>query len=155
MDPRTILTIMPDYGMSSFLWFNECGAEGGLGPNCCDGTYKCDSHPISDELWRDLSEWSTEFARETGDCGLEDGSAGASFDWQHFHARGMALARRLKDEVGDAYRVVYLKPAEDDGGRARPDARCEVLADGRTVPLRLLRELTLAGLLPRNDGVQA
>lgn len=151
MDPRTILTIMPDYGMSPFLWFNEGGAEGGVGPNCCDDTYKCDSHPISDELWRDLSAWSAEFARETEDCGLKNGGAATNFDWQHFHAIGMALARRLKDEVGDAYRVVYLKPAEDDVGRAHPDARCEVLADGRTVPLCLHRELRLAGLLPRDD----
>lgn len=154
MDSRTILTIMPDYGMGPFLWFNEGGAQGGVGPNCCDGTGACGYHPMSEQLWLDLSAWSAEFTRVLGDCELDCSRAGTDFDWQHFHARGMALALRLKDEVGDAYRVVYLKPAENFAGRSRPGARCEILADGRTVPLRLHRDLALALLLPRDEDGQ-
>ena len=49
-------------------------------------------------------------------------------DWIAFHARGLHLARELKAEVGDAYRVVYEKPAEDPNSSL--DERREVLADG-------------------------
>ena len=50
------------------------------------------------------------------------------WDWIAFHARGLQLARELKAEVGDAYRVVYEKPAEDPNSSL--DERREVLADG-------------------------
>ncbi|MFO0102680.1 MAG: hypothetical protein ACK53J_12100 [Betaproteobacteria bacterium] len=43
----------------------------------------------------------------------------------------------LKEEVGNAYRVVYVKPCEDPDGRL--DERREVLADGKLVQLPAFR----------------
>jgi hypothetical protein len=36
-----------------------------------------------------------------------------AFNWSAFHRQGMALAKRLKQELGDRARVVYAKPVED------------------------------------------
>ena len=56
-----------------------------------------------------------------------------NWDWLKFHALGIKLARWLKEEVGDAYRVVYYKPCEDPNHRI--DERTEILAEGALLPL--------------------
>ncbi len=54
-------------------------------------------------------------------------------DWKRFHDQGIALARRLKAELGDQVRVVYDTPVEDPSYRTYRgfDVRTEILASGR------------------------
>jgi len=35
------------------------------------------------------------------------------FDWSAFHSQGIALANRLKGEVGDRFKISYRPPYED------------------------------------------
>jgi hypothetical protein len=62
-----------------------------------------------------------------------------SFDWTWFHAGGLELCRRLKQELGDRVRIVYIKASED------PDTdvehRREILLDGSHKLLPTLAEL--------------
>ena len=102
-----ILTVMPDYGMAPFLWLVDCPDEGGVGVNICDGSYWDESYPMSEGLWRKFADWAIAFDR-TAFYSLDFDADG--WDWLAFHARGLQLARWLKEEVGDAYRVVYDKP---------------------------------------------
>lgn len=55
-------------------------------------------------------------------------------NWSDFHVRGLELAKRLKGEVGTAFRVIYEKslanPARQDGYQ-----RFEVHDDGMVVSL--------------------
>ena len=116
------LLVVPDYGNAPFLWTRYGMRAGG---NCCDATARCELHPLSSELWRDMADWAIDFEnapRENGDL-----SAPVLLDWPSFHERGMVLARRLKAEVG-AIRVIYTRPTEDPA-RAR-DGAFEVLASG-------------------------
>ena len=46
---------------------------------------------------------------------------------------GLHLTRRLKEEVGDAYRVIYLKPGEDPNSAL--DSRREILSNGTWLAL--------------------
>jgi hypothetical protein len=64
---------------------------------------------MSEGLWRKFADWAIEFDR------TEFYSDDIDEDWDRiaFHARGLELARWLKEEVGDTYRVVYEKPCED------------------------------------------
>ena len=95
-----VLTVMVDYGNAPFLWLVERPDQGGVGGMLCESGGWEDYYPMSEALWRKFA----------------------------FHARGLQLARELKAEVGDAYRVVYEKPAEDPNSSL--DERREVLADG-------------------------
>lgn len=68
-------------------------------------------------------EWSQ--AAWSGDAHCD------AFDWEAFHVKGLALARRLKQVVGAGYKVIYLRPYEEpnkeEGGRV-----LEVRLDGAT-----------------------
>jgi len=63
---------------------------------------------------------------------LDDFDA-SGWDWQAFHERGLQLAHWLKEEVGETYRVIYMKPAEDPDHRQ--DERREILATGQFLAL--------------------
>lgn len=123
---KIILTVMPDYGMGPFLWIDRSGDHSnGVGPNCCDSVARCKAHPLSAELHEAFAAWVTEFEHfPMIDVHVID----PSVDWDAFHARGLELARRLKAEVGDEYRVVYEKPYEDPGRVI--DERREIHIDG-------------------------
>ena len=125
-----VLTVMVDYGNAPFLWLVDKPDEGGLGPNCCDGTYWDESFPMSEGLWRKFADWAIEFDRTSF---YSDDFDASDWDWVAFHTRGLQLTRCLKEEVGDAYRVIYYKPCEDPNHRI--DERMEVLADGTLLPL--------------------
>ena len=126
-------TIMPDYG-GAYGWINREGTDT-LGPNHADTTGWGGDHPISEELQEAFAAWQTEFERATNEW-----EAGiALLDWPRFHERGMALARRLKAELGDAARIYYEKPCEDPNQRI--NERVEILADGTVVETVFPRRL--------------
>lgn len=124
-----VLTVMVDYGNAPFLWLVDNQDDGGIGGNLCDGTCWDESFPMSEGLWQKFADWAIEFDRTAF---YSDGFDDSGWDWIAFHARGLQLSRWLKEEVGDAYRVVYDKPCEDPNHRI--DERTEILADGCLVP---------------------
>ena len=120
-----VLTVMVDYGNAPFLWLVERPDQGGVGGMLCESGGWEDYYPMSEALWRKFAIWAISFARMPLHMIHSDND---HWDWPAFHARGLQLARELKAEVGDAYRVVYEKPAEDPNSSL--DERREVLADG-------------------------
>lgn len=116
---------MVDYGNAPFLWLADRPEEAGVGGLLCDGTSWDKSLPMSEGLWQKFSNWAIEFDRTSF---YSENFNTDSWDWIAFHARGMQLSRWLKDEVGPAYRVVYVKPCEDPNHRI--DERTEILAGG-------------------------
>jgi hypothetical protein len=125
-----VLTVMVDYGNAPFLWLVGSPDEGGVGGNLCSGVYRNESFPMSEGLWRKFADWAVEFDRTAF---YSDKFNADGWDWIAFHARGLQLSRWLKEEVGDAYRVVYDKPCEDPNRRI--DERTEILANGELAPL--------------------
>lgn len=105
-----ILSIMPDFGSGPFLWLSDQPEERAIGGNICDAVSWDPSVPLSEPLWELFAIWSGSFelAGVTSKEFEENG-----WDWSAFHERGLYLARRLKQEVGDDFRVVYIKPYED------------------------------------------
>lgn len=138
---RITLTVMPDYGMGPFLWINRGGEDAGVGGNCCDATGPCGSHPLSAALHADFSKWVTEFGNAP--FLSPESSASVHLNWAAFHKRGLGLARRLKFEMGEHYRVVYAKPMEDPN-RTRNQRR-EVNEDGTLMLLSTRRSHPEAG----------
>jgi len=125
-----VLTVMVDYGNAPFLWLVDSPDQGGVGGNLCDGSAWDKSFPMSKGLWQKLADWAIEFDRTAF---YSDDFDAAGWDWIAFHARGLQLARWLKEEVGDVYRVAYVKPHEDPNHCI--DERSEILADGALVSL--------------------
>ena len=126
-------TIMPDYG-GAYGWVNREGTYA-LGPNHADTSGWGGDHSISEELQEAFAAWQTEFelAPNEWEAGI------ALVDWPRFHERGVALARRLKAELGDAARIYYEKPCEDTNQRVAE--RVEILADGTVVETVFPRRL--------------
>ena len=129
-----VLTVMVDYGFAPFLWLVERPDQGGVGDLICESYAWEDYYPMSEVLWRQFALWANTFecASECASFYTEDFDADC-WDWLAFHARGLQLARLLKAEVGDAYRVVYYKTMEDPNYRI--DERREILADGTLLAL--------------------
>ena len=104
-----VLTVMVDYGNAPFLWLVDSPDQNGVGPNICDGSFWDESFPMSEGLWQKFTDWAIEFDKTRFDSvGFSEG-----WDWYSYHQRGFDLARWLKEEVGERYRVVYKKPYED------------------------------------------
>lgn len=147
---------MVDYGDAPFLWIVDSPNQAGIGPNLCNGAYWDESHPLSKELWSRFSDWAIEF-ESAWSCldnfGLET-SEPINWDWDLFNARGLELARLLKQEVGSTYRVIYFKQSEDPNNEV--DKRTEILFDGslsvlplvinhESGPLRLCKHIISGG----------
>lgn len=136
-----VLTVMVDYGFAPFLWLVDRPEVGGIGSLLCDGTSWDEECLMSEGLWRKFADWAIAFDRTAF---YLDDFDDRDWDWLAFHARGLQLARWLKEEIGNAYRVVYQKPGEDPNQRL--DGRTEILADGR---LRSLPPLGCSRYHPR------
>jgi hypothetical protein len=137
-----MLTVMPEFGSGPFLRLNKTGdRHQGVGGNCCCYRCACGSHPMSEPLLAAFSEWILEFERAE----WADYAGGhLALDWNRFHRRGLELARRLKAEVGPAFRVVYEKPFEDLAERT--DERREVMEDGSIGALESRAQIFAVGL---------
>ncbi len=126
-----VLTVLPEYGFGPFLWINRDPAQGGgVGPNLYDASSWDESFLMSEGLWRKFADWVLAFEEMKFFLPEVDDR---DWDWMAFHARGLHLSRWLKEEVGEQYRVVYLKPHEDPNRRL--DERREILANGKLRPL--------------------
>ena len=125
-----ILTVMVDYGNAPFLWLVDRQEGGGIGGMLCLGSDWDESCPLSEGLWRKFADWAIAFDQTSF---YNDNFNDRDWDWLAFHARGLQLSRWLKEEVGNAYRVVYDKPCEDPNHRL--DERTEILAGGSLRPL--------------------
>lgn len=122
MSTNKRLIICPDWG-GAYAWYYEIGSDGkqsrtfGFGP--WGGKYG-----ISKPLVASFERWQRGFERAP----YLDNDGHRKLDWRRFHAEGLGLARRLKKEVGDKARVIYVKPVED------PDHKFlkhqEILLDG-------------------------
>lgn len=105
-----VLTVMVDYGNAPFLWLLDRPEGDGIGGNLCDGTSWDESFPMSEGLWQRFADWAIEFDRTSF---YSDNFNADGWDWIAFHERGLQFSGSLKEEVGDAYRVIYEKPYED------------------------------------------
>lgn len=126
-----IITIMPDFGMAPYAWErDEADEHRGVGGAITDSVCGSENTPykVSAQLQRDFREWALHFERNA--------MYPETIDWKRFHETGLALAKRLKAEIGDQARVVYERPYEDPIGRRL--APVEFLADGtlRRLPAR-------------------
>lgn len=126
-----VLTVLPERG-PAYIWIVRRPDQGGVGPNLCDLMGWDDRFPMSYGLWQKFSDWAVEFELVCSEAGFSN-DVDDDWDWLAFHARGMHLARWLKEEVGDSYRVVYYKPYQDPNHTL--DERTEILTDGSLLPL--------------------
>ncbi len=126
----SILTVLPEYGNAPFLWIVTAPEQGGVGPNLCDGTYWDETYPMTEGLWQKFSDWAIEFDRTAF---YDEDYDASDWDWESFHERGLQLTRWLREEVGDEYRVIYMKPAEDPNSELAE--RREILANGTWLDL--------------------
>jgi hypothetical protein len=128
-------TIMPDFGMAPWAWVKDASDETtDIGGNIADGYGWYGKHPIPQELLSDFIVWANEF----DGAPLYVSEVAEKFDWSTFHIRGLALATRLKAELGEVARVYYVKPCEDP--RHEDDEIVEIMAGGvlkKTIRLRL------------------
>ena len=65
-----------------------------------------EEYGVSKKLEEGFADWEIDFDRN---------SEKDSFEWKEWNADGIALAKKLKDEVGDRYLVEYHIPVEDPG----------------------------------------
>ncbi len=125
-----ILTVLPECGNAPFLWIART-PDVGVGPNLVDSSYWHVSYPLSEGLWRKFADWAIAFEHATLTSNVADL---ADWDWIAFNRRGLHLTRWLKEDVGDAYRVIYWKPHEDPNSAI--DERTEFFSDGTQLVLR-------------------
>lgn len=126
-----VLTVLPEVG-GPFIWITYDSNEVGVGPCLCDCMGWYESMPLSEGLFLKFSDWQLTLDYAYQDIGYSS-DLGDDWDWPAFHARGLQLSYWLKDEVGDEYRVVYLKNPGDPSHHI--DERTEILANGMLLPL--------------------
>lgn len=112
-------TIMADYG-GAYAWVKPADdTTSVVGPNCADtfggmvNTWY-GRHPISAQLDLAFARWQLQF--EATSPSREEAPA---CGWDKFHAQGVALARRLHEELNGAAVVVYRPCSEDPRYSAR------------------------------------
>jgi hypothetical protein len=121
--PMTIYNILPEFG-EAYGWIKRDGLITRYVGPCvaCFGSWGGD-HPISQELEERFSKWQATFEREVSVWGNDE-----KFDWQTFHKIGLELCIQLKQEIGEAARIIYIKPSEDPN--CEVENRREIFADG-------------------------
>lgn len=105
MSVKTI-TIMADFGNGPYAWIKDASDESRwVGGNIADAVSGFGKkYGVPAELEKQFAAWVIRFERECNN---------PTFDWNDFHGEGVALSQHLKQVLGDAYRVVYVKPRED------------------------------------------
>jgi hypothetical protein len=122
MSTNKKLIICPDFG-GAYVWYYEAAPDGKHSRVCGFGPWG-GKYGIPKSLVAALERWQRGFERAS----YVGGDAPLKLDWRRFHAEGLGLARRLKEEMGEKARVIYVKPIED------PDHKFlehqEILLDG-------------------------
>ena len=113
---RFTYTVCADCGVGEFLWRKVTGDpnSGRLGGNLyslMDLGHVPPEMPV--ELFQDMCDWARFYMhhRVGGVVSMRD------VDWVEFNQRGLALAQRLKNELGDAADVQYVSASEDPDWR--------------------------------------
>ena len=106
MKPDKTITIMADFGFGPYAWLKDAADESDyVGINIANLKTGMTDFKISKQLEADFAKWIDRFERDALD--------NPDFPWSSFHEEGICLSRRLKEEVGDATNVLYVKPFED------------------------------------------
>jgi hypothetical protein len=106
MKPDKTITIMADFGFGPYAWLKDAADESDyVGMNIANLKTGMTAFDISKRLETDFAKWIDRFERDALD--------NPNFPWSSFHEEGVILSRRLKEEVGDAANVEYVKPFED------------------------------------------
>jgi len=107
---RKVYTLFLDTGTDTWLWMKEANDETTYIGQAV-GVYRdwFGEHVISTELEQEATTWLLEFER----ANLYNVENAQNFNWADFHTRGLALAKRLKRELGDEADVRYIKASED------------------------------------------
>ena len=106
MKPNKTITIMADFGFGPYAWLKDAADETDyVGINIANLKTGMTDFKISKKLEADFSKWIECFERDALD--------NPDFQWPLFHEEGISLTRRLKEEIGDAAKVLYVKPFED------------------------------------------
>lgn len=105
-----VYTVMADCGVGEFLWKKETDETCLIGGNHFCMMDSADGQDlISEGLFNKMWDWAKEFM----DGQPDDFFAPWQIDWDQFNARGIELARLLKEELGDTAFVQYVRPDED------------------------------------------
>jgi hypothetical protein len=98
-------------------WIYRPEREAFLGTGIAESTYWGGERPISRELRDDFLSWQQVIA-DTPFFHVElaspDRDRFGDFSWRVFHAQGLQLASRLKQELGAEYVVIYSRPEDDE-----------------------------------------
>ena len=108
--PIKTITIMADFGNGPYAWLKDASDESRwVGGNVADAVSGFgEEYGVPAELEKQFADWVMRFECEYNN---------PSFDWNAFHREGMTLCQHLKRVLGEAYRVVYVKPHEDPNYR--------------------------------------
>lgn len=106
--PIKTITIMADFGNGPYAWIKDASDESRLvGGNIADdGGGFGEEYGVSAELEKQFADWVARCEHDN-----------LAFGWNAFHREGIALCQHLKQVLGDAYRVAYVKPHEDPNYR--------------------------------------
>ncbi len=103
---NSTICVMADFGNGPYAW--RRGPEESrprTGGNIADAVRGFQAHyGISQGLQEKFAAWVTQFERDYEHT---------EFDWARWNEQGVALARRLKGEVGERFLVEYHYPCED------------------------------------------
>ena len=106
MKPEKTITIMADFGFGPYAWLKDASDESEyVGKNIANLKTGMTDFKISKQLEAGFAKWIGLFEREALD--------NLDFPWSLFHEEGIRLSCRLKEEVGVAANVLYVKPFED------------------------------------------
>jgi len=106
MKPDKTITIMADFGFGPYAWLKDAADESDyVGMNIANFKMGMSVFEISKQLEADFAKWIDRFERDALD--------NPDFPWVSFHEDGLILSHRLKEEIGSAANVVYVKPFED------------------------------------------
>ncbi len=107
---KEIYTVMAGCGVGEFLWVKSSLDDCLVG----DNVFSLMDSPsyqdlISEELFNDFYKWALDYMK------AEPLDVFDPWDikWDEFNARGIALAKRLKEELGDSAGVQYYRADKD------------------------------------------
>lgn len=110
--PRYVYTVRAECGVGEFLWRKSRDESCLVGGNMFSlMEIASDQDLISADLFNAMSAWAREYMAGQP----EDWSLPWNIDWPRFNEKGIALARRLKGELGSSADVQYVRPDQDPG----------------------------------------